>query len=207
MMATLGTGILLGFGLAILVGPLVVTIVQASIEEGRPAGFAVGGGIWLSDALFIIAVFFALDYLAAISEHDRFLPILGGIGSVVLIATGAGIFHKTPPRLDFEKADFTPQGVWYWFRTGFLINTVNPFSFFFWISVGTHTALGDASLAETLVFYAGIYFTIVATDTAKVLLAERIRHRLRAKHIWWLRRGSGVVLVAFGLVLLVRSFV
>ena len=206
MMSTLGTGILLGFGLAILVGPLVVTIVQASIEEGRPAGFAVGGGIWLSDALFILGVYYGLDYLETLTNHNRFLPVLGGIGSAVLLVVGIGILRKTPPRLDFSPDNYRARGVWRWFRTGFLINTVNPFSFFFWISVGTHTALGTATTAETGVFYAGIYATIVATDIAKILLAERIRHRLRPTHVWWLRRGSGVVLVGFGLLLLVRSF-
>ena len=53
-------------------------------------------------------------------------------------------------------------------------------------------------------FFGGILGTVILTDSLKVLLAKAIRRWLKPKHILWTRRISGIALVVFGVVLMVR---
>ena len=88
---------------------------------------------------------------------------------------------------------------------GFLVNTINPFTVFFWISViGTMVVKRGLDGQASTLFLGSILCTIVATDTLKILLAERIRTRLRPIHLVFLRRIAGVSLLLFGLILLIR---
>jgi threonine/homoserine/homoserine lactone efflux protein len=88
---------------------------------------------------------------------------------------------------------------------GFLINTVNPFTFFFWIGIsGVMVVQKELGSNEAFQFFASILGTIILTDFAKVVLAKSISHRFRPIHFLWLRRLSGAALVIFGLVMLIK---
>jgi len=88
---------------------------------------------------------------------------------------------------------------------GFLINTLNPFTFFFWVGVATTVVVdGELEYTEARYFFGGILGTIISTDLLKALMAKRIRKWLRPKHLLWLRRVSGIALIIFALVLLGR---
>lgn len=200
------SGVLLGLGLAILVGPLVFTLIQASLEEGPCAGFAVAAGIWWSDLLFILAVWFGMNTVQQLVSSPWFEPIVGSLGGVILLAVGIGLWRSPVPELNFSGNSVSGQSLFRWFRTGFLVNTVNPFTFFFWLSVAGGSALLDQPVQADGWLYLGIFVTILLTDSAKVILAKLIRHRLRQQHILLLRRVSGIVLIGAGVFLIGRSF-
>ncbi len=63
-----------------MVGPLFFAIIQASLERGFRAGFTLASGIWTSDALYILAVYYGVDALAALTAlpHFRLWAGLGG---------------------------------------------------------------------------------------------------------------------------------
>jgi len=88
---------------------------------------------------------------------------------------------------------------------GFLINTINPFTFFFWISVMTAVVLekGYSSLGAKQFFF-GIMMVIIITDVLKVYLAKYISKKMKPYHVLWMRRISGGALIAFGIILMGR---
>ena len=202
-------GIYWGLLLAILVGPLLVALIQASLEQGTKAGVTVGLGIWVSDLFFILTVYFGIRYVNEWIAWDGFELTLGLIGAMVLLGVGIGTLLTPPPRLDdpdhLLKNTRGPLALW---TKGFLINTVNPFTVFFWASVMTGVVLKRAyDGQESFLFFAGILATIVCTDSLKVILAKKIRHRLTVRHLWWVRRVSGVALIVFAAVLAVRVLI
>lgn len=201
-------GIIAGLGLAILVGPLLFALIQESIERGSIAGLMVGLGIWLSDALFIAAVYFGMHSLDNLVQWPWFTITLGVGGSIVLFIVGLAMILKAPPDLEKEAQEGINKSMTYGglMLKGFLINTINPFTVFFWITITTTVVLKDGvSALGASSFYAGILGTIIFTDSLKIFLAKKIRHKLRAKHIVRMRKISGGALIIFGIVLIIRA--
>lgn len=205
-MVILWQGIYWGLLLAILVGQLLVALIQASLEQGTKAGISVGLGIWFSDFLFIISVYLGMNYVNELLAWDNFELVVGIIGALVLIGAGIGTVMTKPPELDTAQQLLggakKPLAL---FTKGFLINTINPFTLFFWVSVMTSVILkNDYDTAQASLFFTGILGTIVFTDSLKIFLAKKIRHRLTSRHLWWVRRVAGIVLIVFGIALALK---
>lgn len=199
-------GIQVGLLLALLVGPLLLVLVQAGVERGFRAGLAAAAGIWVSDLLCILAVTFGLARLERIVEGPGFELGLGVGGAVLLTAFGLASLLAPAPSLSAKQQQLASTASYgRLFAKGFLVNTVNPFTIIFWISItGTMVVKRNLPEAATQVFYLGIMLTILLTDTGKVLLAKRIRRYLQARHIRGIRRVAGLALLVFGAVLLLR---
>lgn len=201
-------GIKLGLILAILVGPIFFALIQAGVEQGIRAGTMVGLGIWISDLIFIFSAYFGVSYITRLAEGPAFALYLGIAGSITLTFFGLGTL-ATAPKIGanpyWTKTTFRSSSYFSLWIKGFLINTINPFTFFFWIGVTTTMAVdGGLDIGEATLFFGAIFGTIVLTDFSKVVLAKRIRQVLQPVHLLWLRRISGGALIVFAVVLLVR---
>jgi threonine/homoserine/homoserine lactone efflux protein len=205
-MDVLFDGIKMGFLLAILVGPLFFALVQTGVEEGFRAGAMVGAGIWVSDASFVVLVYSGLSYIRQIVEGEAFTVTVGIGGSIILVVFGLGALLVKPPAFQLGSSNPTRHTPYYklWLR-GFLINTVNPFTIFFWMGLMSTLLIRDnISGGDAVVFFAGLLGTIVVTDVLKVVLAKRIRKWMKYKHVLLMRRVSGAALLIFGVILLLR---
>jgi threonine/homoserine/homoserine lactone efflux protein len=92
-----------------------------------------------------------------------------------------------------------------YFLRGFLLNTVNPFTVFFWLGITGAVLIPNGwNNRETLIFFGGMLGTLVVTDTMKAYAAKRIRHFLTPRHTKQLRQAIGLLLIVFGLALVAR---
>lgn len=199
-------GILLGLLLTIMVGPILFALIQAGIERGFRAGAMIGLGIWISDLIYIMFAYFGISYLINIMEWSGFELTLGIAGGFVLIITGILTILRKPPEIG-RSYGLSDSYLALWVK-GFLINTVNPFTVFFWVTVMTTIVAKNNLDGKNAAFlFGGIMGTIIITDSLKILLAKAIRRWLKPKHILWTRRISGFALVVFGIVLMVRVVV
>lgn len=208
-----------------MVGPLLFAIVQASLERGFRAGFALAAGIWTSDILYIALVYHGVDALTTLTALPNFRVWAGLGGGLVLMAFGLGSLlrrkvptgddHQTPADRVLDVLD-GPETVglehnwmrWgypgYWLR-GFLLNTINPFTVFFWLGIASAVVVPNQwAPKERLLFFGGMLFTLILTDILKAYAAKRVRHFLTPKHTRWVQRGIGLTLLVFGIVLFVR---
>ncbi len=203
-MSLLFDGIKIGLILCFLLGPIFFTLIQTGVEEGVRAGIMVGLGIWISDLLFIVGTFWGLSYLNKIVHWNGFELYLGIAGSIILALFGILTFFSKPPAMYQPAAKRFTSWFSLWVK-GFLINTVNPFTVFFWIGLMSPILLKDKmGSAEAFLFFGGILTTIVITDFLKVLMAKKIRRWLRPLHLLWIRKISGLALLVFGAVLILR---
>jgi threonine/homoserine/homoserine lactone efflux protein len=199
----LWTGIKYGLFLTILVGPLVFALVQAGVERGFRAGAMIGLGIWVSDLIFILAVYYGFTTISSVVEWPYFELTVGLAGGIILIATGIiTLLTKTPDINQIKRIRGTYFALWV---KGFLINTLNPFTVFFWVLVMTTVVAENGySPRQSSFYFGGILGTIILTDSLKVLLAKKLRHYLEVHHLVWVRRITGIALIIFGLVLIGR---
>lgn len=216
-------GILLGLTFSVITGPLMFSIIQASLVRGFRAGFAVAAGIWFSDLLFILLVWQGLTAVQAVTAWPGFRFWAGLAGGLLLIGFGLNSLRNakktTAPTLSEQVLDVLdgpePPGAppnwthWgyagYWLR-GFIINTVNPFTVFFWIGIATGVVLPNQwSSRDILLFFGGMMVVLVLADTLKAYAAKRLRRFLTPDHTRQVQRGIGVTLILFGIALMVRA--
>ncbi|MEN9414305.1 MAG: hypothetical protein RLZ62_609, partial [Bacteroidota bacterium] len=65
-------GVLLGISLSFMVGPLLFSVVEASIVRGFRAGMAVAAGIWSSDFLFIGLILWSMELFTTVTSLPEF---------------------------------------------------------------------------------------------------------------------------------------
>ncbi len=200
-------GILMGLALSILVGPILFALVQTSLDRGISSGLIVGLGIWISDMMFIALIFTGFAYIENVVQLPDFEFYGGVIGGVILLAIGIGMMlsnqvdRQMLPRTMKEK---TKDGLSLWLK-GFLINTINPFTVFFWMGVVSNGLGYEEFTFEAVgLIFVGLMATIIITDSLKVILAARVRKLLSDPMILRLRKISGLALIIFGIALIIR---
>ena len=191
--------------LALLVGPLLVVLLQLSLRRGTGAALAAAVGIWVSDLSFVLLAHYGVGGLSALTSRGNFTEIVGTIGALLLLAVAVTLWFRRPPDLDAAPDVVGRRGLIAPFLQGFAINTFNPFTVTFW-SLFSLTQVHDRQLlpAEATALYAGILFTIVITDLAKVMAAGQLRRFLRPTMLRRVQRLGAVLLAVFGVVLGVR---
>ena len=209
-------GILWGIALSILVGPIFFAVIQAGIERGFKAAIVLSTGVWLSDFFYILAAYTGVSYLTVWINQPSFKEWFGLIGGGILIFSGLmTLLSKTPEvaqsniyeelKKKGKKDKFPYFSLW---LKGFLVNSFNPFTVFFWIGLNTNMATRPSfTKTDALLFFGAIWGTIVLIDLAKSYLAKVLKRVMKPHYLLRLRQGCAISMVVFGIILLVRVFV
>jgi len=198
-------GALLGFTVAFIIGPVFFTLIQTSIYRGFRAGVQLAFGVVLSDLFLIMLSYVGL--LQLLNNGQNYF-IVGSVGGVLLIFIGL-VTAMRAPSLDKKTANATiivkKPGAATYITKGFIMNVLNPFLLIFWITImSIHTVKEDVVKSEIIVFFTGTLFTIFLTDVVKCYVAKKLKRFITERILLLINRGVGVLLIAFGLVLIFR---
>ncbi len=197
-------GLLFGLALAILLGPIFFVTTTETIQNGKKAGFAITLGVWLSDLSIILLSYFFITQIKDYLDHPYAKFILGILGGIIFISIGLTSLLKKIKEEEAYAQSWGLKSFADFFLKGILVNTVNPFTFFFWLTVmSTKVVALGLSPKDTLLFIGTIFITIVLTDSLKVLLADKIRSFMKPQHFLWFNRIAGIVLLGFGVYFLI----
>ena len=198
-------GILIGLTLSVLLGPIFIVLIQASIEKGTKAGILAAAGIWISDIIFVVLAVTFINRISSFINTESFSFWLGLIGGAVLIGIGiATVMRKA--NIEFEKSKMGRSGWFSYLIKGFMVNTVNPFTFFFWLgTIPTLAVNRELNLTEAWLLAGGVLGTIIVTDSLKIFLAKVIREKINERTLTLLNKIAGSALIIFGFVLLLNS--
>jgi len=199
------SGLTLGLVLAISVGPVIFTIIKQSLVNGKEGGFCFVTGVWLSDIILVVISNAFSEVVRSLMEYEK--PI-GLIGSGFLIFLGVFyVFFKKiklqanpeEPIVRFRKRDMARI-----FSSGFLINTLNPNVFIFWLATATRFAI-EFSFQQRMIIFSVCLALNIAADIFKVLMAGKLRSRLTLHNISVINKISGTLLIGFGMALLLGT--
>ena len=200
MMEALLKGLGFGLLLSIAVGPVLLSIIKQSLNNGHRGGFASVFGVSASDIFLVLVSNVFTQLFASIREYETQVGIAGCIFLVTM-----GIYY-----IFFKKIKVNEEGKQVFrmrkrdfarvFFSGFFMNTLNPGIFIFWIT--TSTAVITHTVNEKIIIYATCLTWMLGTDILKVLLAAKIRNRLTPHNIHILNRINGIILIIFGLALI-----
>jgi len=195
-------GLLLGFFLALSVGPVIFTIIKQSLNNGREGGFSFVTGVWISDIVLVVLSNAFSEIVSTMLEYKK---MIGYVGSIFLLGMGMYFvfFKKVTFRKDadgnkmrFRKRDFAKI-----FSSGFIINTLNPSVMLFWLVNATAFSISH-TLHERIIIFTTCLLVNMIADVAKVLLAGKLRNRLTLRNLSIINKISGTILIGFALVLL-----
>lgn len=199
-------GFLFGLTLSVMMGPIFVAMTQASLEHGTRQGLSVGFGVWLSDIIIICCTYLFIIKIVEVVKGDEFKFYLGIAGGVILIIFGVVSFFKKM-NVNTERKKLSIKSFTGFVTKGFLVNTINPFTFIFWIGVMSTYVIGrNTDSVESIIFLSSIMITVISSDVLKILSAKLIRNKLTQDHIRTFSKISGVCLFIFGLFLIYRVY-
>ncbi len=155
-------------------------------------------GISVSDGAYIALALLGISQIPAGPEVSRYSGLGGG---VLLAVFGLGLLFKKGSKSNLGTEDTRAYKLtWWWLMLkGLLLNSLNPFTLFFWIgAVVAHTSGGE-SVWQTFAFFASTIITVFITDLTKVYLADKLSAYITPKLLTLLNRITGIALIAFSL--------
>lgn len=198
------SGLLLGLFIAISVGPTLFAVIRYSMHHSYKAGLAFVLGVSVSDILYVALANFASSWLNFLEAHQK---IVAYAGSALFIGIGLfALLKKYKPRRPKSSADIQISTKTYFkiWASGFLMNALNPAAIILWI--GAAIKVSDYTILQRVVFFGICLGVVLSGDISKVLLADRIRNWLTLRKILYLNRISAVCILAFGLILLAKTY-
>jgi len=211
-MDLIAKGIVTGFILSIMIGPVFFVLLETSIRKGIRAAIAFDLGVVLNDVVYIAIAFFFYNQVESLSEgqDNSMLRLIGG---GLFIAYGIHNFFKKVKEFDVED-DTTDikstRGYMLLALKGFLLNLANPLVVFYWFSVmtlGAKDAAEGGSINSMLVFIAAILITFFSIDLLKIVGAKSLRPLVTHKVLAGLNRLIGIVFFGFGAVLIAQGII
>jgi threonine/homoserine/homoserine lactone efflux protein len=198
-------GMLIGVLIAAPVGPVNVLCIQRAIERGFWGGLAAGLGAVLGDGLIALCAAMGVGAISgAVQNHRLLIQIVGGLA---LVAFGIKLYY-TPPRIEALSPTHGATSslrdfAWDIPKTFFLTIT-NPGAVLglFAIFGGVSTFVEVHTYLDALVMVASIMGGSLLWWLALSNLIGRVRHRLNVDKLRSINQVAGVLLIAFGAVLI-----
>jgi len=206
-------GIVTGFILSIMVGPVFFVLLETSIRKGIKAAIAFDLGVVLNDIVYIGIAFVFFNQVKALQsgEDNSVIRLIGGL---LFLAYGVYNFIKKVKGIEIEKIDgiggHSVKDYLLLALKGFVLNLANPMVIFYWFSVMTLGAEDETSHGpdnSMLVFLASILITFFSIDVLKIIGAKSLRPLVTIKVLKGLNRLIGIVFVAFGIVLITQGII
>jgi threonine/homoserine/homoserine lactone efflux protein len=193
-------GLTFGLALSISVGPVLFTIIKQSLNNGHKGGMAFVFGVSASDITLVLISNIFTQLFTSLSSY---MTEIGIAGCVFLLSMGVYFlfFKKIKVNeagkqiLMFSKKDYAKM-----FFSGYLMNTLNPAVFIFWIA--TSTTVIDHTTQQRIVVFVTCLSVVLAADFAKVMLAGKIRNRLTPHNIHIINRINGAILIVLGVAMI-----
>lgn len=206
-------GLVTGFVLSIMIGPVFFILLETSIRRGVRAAIAFDAGVLVSDIIYILiaSVFYYEVQDLAGGKNNEIAKVIGGI---LFLIYGVYTFFKKLKKTTLDddgNVIHNQKDYLFLFLKGFLLNFANPMVIFYWFSVmtlaikKTHVANGES--APILFFIGIILVTFFSIDLLKIVGAKRLRPLVTDNLLKALNHLIGIVFIGFGIFLLINGIV
>lgn len=206
-------GIVTGFILSIMIGPVFFVILETSIRRGVKAALALDLGVLISDLVYILIAYVFYSEVSGLinGENKGILKLIGGI---LFVIYGAFTFFKKPKEEKVDEVGNVVQNSSDYFMLalkGFLLNFANPLVIFYWFSVITMGAKNSEHAGtneNSILFFLGVILvTFFSFDLLKILGAKKLRPLVTEKLLVALNHLIGIVFFGFGIFLVIQGII
>lgn len=185
----------IGLAMVMFIGPVVFTLLKASLQKGTHAGIMVALGIVASD---IVVVLICLAGAIPFFENESNQFWIALFGSVLLLLLGLKYIFRPESNKESEKK-IGAKDVATSFSNGFFVNLINPFVFMVWIGIIVLAESNYGNRYSLYLFLGAILLGIFSQDLFKVFFAKKIKPFLNPKRLVKIYKVLGFLMLAFAL--------
>lgn len=193
-------GIILGFSIALPVGPIGILCIRRTLTQGHLIGLLSGLGAATADAICGAIAGFGLTFISAILiGHASGLRICGGI---FLCYLGWKTLQSTPTH---SAASTSAISLWSAYSSTVLLTLTNPMTMLSFAAIFAGFGLAgagsfrSASQLVTGVFLGSASWWLLLSSGVNLL-----RSKFNPQGLQWLNRISGLILLTFGILALTQ---
>ncbi len=188
-------GTIIGFALAIPIGPIGITCIRKTLTEGRLRGLIIGAGAATADLFYGSVAAFGLTAISDILDSQRiWIRLAGGI---FLLFLGLRMLRA---RTKVTHTD-SNRGIIRSYFTTILLTLTNPITVFAFIAVfASFGFAGELRTSSAVILVTGIFigsclwFLFLSTG------ASFFRKKLDFTGMRWVHRISGILVIISGLI-------
>jgi threonine/homoserine/homoserine lactone efflux protein len=189
-------GVVVGIIIAVPVGPVGVLCVRRTIFQGKLAGFVSGLGAATADAIFGFIAAFGLTFVSDwLIGYQQWLGIAGGC--YLLYLGGSALLAKLETKLDAERDTET---ILRDFVSTFALTLTNPITILAFL--GIFSALGlsgqGATSERAAILVLGVWSGSLLWWLALSFGLGVIFRSFEPRHLAWINRASGTILLLSG---------
>ncbi len=189
-------GLLLGISAGVSPGPLMAVLISETLKGNIKNGVIISIVPVLTDIPLIIIL---LIFLHKIEYQEMIIKVLSFCGFIVLFYYGIKDIFTSKVNLDINKSSIGSL------KKGLLTNILNPHPYIFWGLIGVPFMVGG-TIFQMIGFVSGFFAGIVGSKIAIALVTEKSKKFINSRYYIYLIRGSGIVLIIFGMILFLRAF-
>lgn len=194
-------GLITGMVMSIMLGTVFFALVQNSIDQGFKSGISIALGVIVSDIVLISTAYFNSSLIpqGGITEN-----IVRVCGAVFLLIYGFNNFRQNR-HVSYPS---TRAGrIFFFMRTGFFLNLLNPGNFIGWVVVTTNiTQVARYSPHQCFMFYVAALSAIFGMEILIALGAAQLKKFISDKLLTSINYVVGVVFMLFSVVLIYPLF-
>ncbi len=208
-------GIVTGFILSIMIGPVFFILMETSIRKGIRSAIAFDLGVLLSDMIYILIAYVFYSEVASLTGGGKNNELAKIIGGILFIIYGIVTFFKKLKHAPLDEEGNVIQNQKDYILLllkGFILNIANPFVIIYWFSVMTlasqqsQSSLTTGDSSPIMFFIAIILITFFSIDILKIIGAKKLRPLVTDNLLKGLNQLTGIVFLCFGLFLIIKVF-
>ncbi|MGH7044979.1 MAG: LysE family translocator [Stellaceae bacterium] len=196
LLVLLVKGIVVGIVIAVPVGPVGVLCLRRTIFAGRLSGLVSGLGAATADALFGAIAAFGLTFVSSwLFGYENALR--AGGGAYLIYSGGSALWSRTPDRLtDTPDAETLLRD----FASAFALTITNPVTIVVFLAIFAALGLGGtrATLPRACFMVLGVWLGSLLWWFGLSAGVGFFRRSIEPRHLAWIGRGSGLVLLLSG---------
>jgi threonine/homoserine/homoserine lactone efflux protein len=192
-------GLIIGFAMAVPIGPIGVMCIRKTLAEGHTRGLIIGLGAATADALYGSIAAFGLTFVSdAIATQHFWLRLVGG-GLLLFLGIRTFRARRKAPAIPSDNSGMVESYV-----TSFLLALTNPVTIFAFVAVFAAFGLGHRLVfTSACILVLGVFAGSCLWFLTLGYVATLFRKRLDAGGLTWVNRISGVLIVLSGVAALV----
>jgi len=197
-------GFILGLVVSIPLGPVGALCIQRTISKGYKAGLLAGLGAATADLVYALIAGFGVSVV--IDWLIRVRKWIQAVGSLIFLFMAYKVFFTNPAiqaRRNRSRKDRTFED----FMTTFLLTFSNPTPVFvFMAAFAGFIVHEEVNYYEIILSIAGVFAGCMGWWITLVSVVNMFRSRIRLRHLLWVNKITGIVVLIFALALLMQAF-
>ena len=189
-------GLIIGFAMAIPIGPVGVLCIRKTLAEGHARGMFIGLGAATADSMYASMAAFGLTFISdAVTSHQFWVSLGGGS---VLFYLGIRTFLSKKKK---SIALTSNKGLARSYASAFFLALTNPVTIFAFVAVFAAFGLGEnINIVSAAIIVLGVFAGSYLWFLTLSYVATHFRKKIDSGGLVWVNRFAGILIIVSGAV-------